>query len=118
MNLKKGLTQGVCGVCGAIALVGITVTSVLAEEGFPLGVPISELYNRYTLGRSGEFYQSRSLLQQLDVMLGVDLFPENRIMQDARYLHVFHTDVFNQQTISDPTIRTLDADNPFNEVLE
>ncbi|MDX2212057.1 MAG: hypothetical protein SFY66_02095 [Oculatellaceae cyanobacterium bins.114] len=65
--------------------------------------------------RSGNFYDNREIPGNVTWMIGP--FPENNIAADGRAVHRVYRDVFTQQALSDPLMRTADVTNPFDTSL-
>lgn len=78
---------------------------------------LPELYDQFFRGKAGSYFKSRSLGDQLNLILGFEGFPENRLRRDFKKLGQFHKNALEQQSMSDPIIRTPDLANPFDESL-
>lgn len=63
----------------------------------------------------GDLYRNNGLLGDLRDLFGP--FPENAIVRDAARLNDLYREALLIQTTSDPTIRTPDLTNPFEESL-
>jgi hypothetical protein len=61
------------------------------------------------------FYRNRQLPRSLTWFLGP--FPENEISRDGKAVNHLYEDVLTQQTSDGPTIRTPDAENPYQSSL-
>lgn len=85
-------------------------------------IGLSELFNRAFFNESGDFYQNRSIPNQIKFMIGPGLFegarfPDLELERDAKLINVLYQDALEQQVSSDPVIRTPDLVNPFNTSL-
>ncbi|MBD2460843.1 hypothetical protein H6G89_07275 [Oscillatoria sp. FACHB-1407] len=65
--------------------------------------------------RSGNFYDNRGIPGNITWIIGP--FPENNIAGDGRAVNRVYREVFTQQALSDPLIRTADVSNPFDTSL-
>jgi len=66
-------------------------------------------------GRTGDFYRNRGVLSTVTTLIGP--FPENGIMRDAQAVNELYEELLAIQNTSDPTLRTVDLDNPFDTSL-
>lgn len=83
---------------------------------------IPEAFDRMLTLNSTDFFTNRSPRRQIDLIFGFgsftqDSYPENEIVRDARAVHQLYEEVLEQQTTSDPTLRTPDLNNPFDTSL-
>ncbi len=79
---------------------------------------LDQKFEREFFDNDREYYINRSLERQLDFLFGIrNSFSENEINRDARGIHELYVEVLEQQTTSDPIIRTPDLPNPFNRSL-
>jgi len=84
--------------------------------------PIPDAVNRIFFEESGDFFRNRSLRRQGDFFLGTGSllrpgFPENEEYRDSERIENFYRYLLDQQVSSDPIIRTLDLNNPYNTSL-
>ncbi len=62
-----------------------------------------------------DFYRNRQVPRNLSWFVGP--FPENEIARDGKAVHQVYNDILTQQTSDGPTIRTPDAENPYQSSL-
>lgn len=100
---------------------GSVLVIIVAATGFH-GSAIAQTKANETLGDTFErtyfnndpnFFQNRSFKRQLNWMFGINGFPDNEINRDAAQIHDLWQSSLQQQTNSDPVIRTRDLPNPY-----
>lgn len=89
----------------------------LTRDGQRLTVQDAFWEAYYRNGR--DIFRNRSIGGQVNLILGPgsiirNSFTENVIARDAELVNSVYNDVFDRQTLSDPTIRTVDLPNPFD----
>jgi len=105
-------------VLGLFTLLGVVLaaSAVQAEDQLEFYriryVTIPDAIDAELFRDSKDIFGNATLLEQT-AQLFWD-FPENQILRDSRRVAQLHQAIMLQQTSSDPLIRTLDADNPFN----
>lgn len=82
-------------------------------------VTIPEAFERAFFKNDPQFFRNNSIERQVNVIFGPgslfrNSFPENEISRDARLVHQLYEQVLNQQTSSDPVVRTPDLPNPYS----
>lgn len=94
-----------------------SLSSDVTEPDSPLN--LSELINQAYWENSGDFFESSTILGQLNFILGWRNFPEgsyaeNSIARDSLLMTIIVNDYFKQLQQREPTIRTKDLPSPFN----
>ncbi|MDJ0733947.1 MAG: hypothetical protein QNJ47_07670 [Nostocaceae cyanobacterium] len=79
----------------------------------------SDAFDRAFFKNDPTIYRNNTLRREIDWMFGPgsilkNSFPENEIARDAELVNIVYRDVLQQQTTSDPYIRTPDLPNPYN----
>ncbi len=80
---------------------------------------IPEAFERAFFTDYANFYRSRSIPSQIQLILGTGLpgraaFPELQLERDAERINQLYDYLIEQQASADPIIRTPDMPNPFN----
>ena len=75
---------------------------------------LGDTFERTYFNNDPNFFQNRSFKRQLNWMFGINGFPDNEINRDAAQIHDLWQTSLEQQTASDPVIRTRDLPNPYN----
>lgn len=98
------------------ASTALTTSKSLAQTSYNEDlVPIPEAFDRAFYGRSGSIHFQTSLVGQV-LRLAI-LYPDKEISRDGKRVEQLYRELLMQQTMSDPTIRTPDLNNPFNGSL-
>lgn len=74
---------------------------------------ISEAFNRAFFKNEPNFYRTRSFGNQIDLIFGLRSFPDQKYVRDAEAIERLYQDTLDQQTSSDPILRTPDLPNPY-----
>ncbi len=82
----------------------------------------NEVFEKAFYENYPNFYNNGGLFREIDWIFGTgslfkNSFPENEIERDAELLNVLYQDMLEQQTTSDPYIRTPDLPSPYNTSL-
>lgn len=82
-------------------------------------ITIPEAFERAFFKNDPQFFRNNSIERQVNVIFGPgsllrNSFPEHEISRDARLVHQLYEQVLNQQTSSDPVVRTPDLPNPYS----
>jgi hypothetical protein len=119
---------------GALVLAGTAsmfASCAIAQEAelTPVVVPASantpsipEAFDRAATRSSGNVYTNVTFRRQLELILGfgtssLNSFADNEALRDARRVEILYKEVLEQQSASDPVLRTPDLANPFNTTL-
>jgi len=98
----------------AIATLLIGAPSVMAQtagrnfEDYPT---VQEEIIDTFFGEAGDFHRNSGYLGTVTTLIGP--FPENAIRRDANAVNELYEELLSIQTTSDPTLRTVDLENPF-----
>lgn len=109
------------GVLAAIAASTLLPSTAMAQRANTNDDELDELqtvqeaFEDKFFGASGSFFRNRGVVGSVTWLLGP--FPENNITSDASGVHRLYVSALQQQTQSDPTIRTADLNNPFDTSL-
>ena len=109
-------------VLGSLLMLLATVSFpsiATAETQTPNYENTSEAFDRAFFKNGPTFYRDNGLKREIDWMFGPgsilkNSFPENEIARDGELVNIVYRDVLQQQTTSDPYIRTPDLPNPYN----
>lgn len=112
----------------SVLLLGVSCTATLANKATAQEIlapemtrsdytTIPEAFER-ALTRNSSFYQeNRRIYRQVKRNFGLGGYQERAIARDAALVSELYDIVLDQQTRSDPFIRTLDLPNPFDTSL-
>lgn len=76
---------------------------------------VQEEFLNTFFGETGDFYRNRTFFSTLSTYFGP--FPGNGIARDTENTIELYEELLSIQSTSDPTIRTVDLDNPFDTSL-
>lgn len=118
MGVRFKVLLGLLTLVGASALFSGTATAQQADsDSNDLNElqTLQEAFEDEYFDASGTFFRNRGPVGAVTWLIGP--FPENNITGDARGIHNLYVNALQQQTQSDPTIRTADLNNPFDTSL-
>ncbi len=115
MGVRFKVLLGLVTLVGASALFSSTATAQRADSNLNELQTVQEAFEDEYFGASGTFFRNRGPVEAVTGLIGP--FPENNIIGDARRIHSLYVNALQQQTQSDPTIRTADLNNPFDTSL-
>ncbi|MGB3759989.1 MAG: hypothetical protein WBA07_27045, partial [Rivularia sp. (in: cyanobacteria)] len=109
MRLNLKLISGLLVVAASIG----TPTIAAAETETSDYQTPNEVFEKAFYENYPNFYNNGGLFREIDWIFGTgslfkNSFPENEIERDAELLNVLYQDMLEQQTTSDPYIRTPD----------
>lgn len=116
LNLKL-----ISGLLVVAASIGIPTIAAAETETSDYQTP-NEVFEKAFYENYPNFYNNGGLFREIDWIFGTgslfkNSFPENEIERDAELLNVLYQDMLEQQTTSDPYIRTPDLPSPYNTSL-
>lgn len=111
------------GVLGLVAIASplVFIGSANVANAQPTTTPpsaertIPQAFEDAYFSSGNDFYRNRQVPRNLTWFMGP--FPENEIANDGKAVNHLYEDVLTQQTSDGPTIRTLDAENPYQSSL-
>jgi hypothetical protein len=103
------------GVLALLGISGITAPEAMAQRRSP---SIPEQFERAFFRSSDNFYENRSIFDQIGFYLLPMTYPERQAARDAERVNRLYRSVMEVQNTSDPTIRTRDLTSPFSESLQ
>ena len=114
--------QGITSVTltSMLALIGAIASSVAlmpaasAQETNTVLDAVENISER----RSGDYYQHRNKLSELNFMFGLGGFPDQRVNRDAAALSEAYRELIVLQTQNTPTIRVPDLPNPYTTSVQ
>lgn len=109
--MDRKLTGTLRILLGTLALTLLLGNTVKAEND-PVTVP--EWFDYLFDSKTGNYDQTRTYGNQLNLIFGVTEFPERQDDRDSKRMIRLYEDVLRQQTTGDRTIRTQDLPNPFD----
>ena len=113
MPIKFNRFSGILLAIGAVA--GFQ-TSAIAQ---PTNPTLADRLEQTFFTSDPDFYQNRTLGRQFDWIFGTNGFPDNEIQRDAKRTNDLYRSALEQQTSSDPVVRTRDLPNPYkSSILE
>jgi len=117
MGVRLRILLGVLTVVAASTLFPSNTMAQQATDDAELNElqTLQEKFEDEYFGASGNFFRNRGVVGSATWLIGP--FPENNITGDGRGLHRLYVNALEQQTQSDPTIRTADLNNPFDTSL-
>ncbi len=74
---------------------------------------IPRAFERAFFQNSGDFYLNRNIARQTQFVFGIG-YPETEIEADSNLINGIYRQVLEQQTTSDPYLRSPDLRNPFD----
>ncbi len=98
----------------ALVVASTVSTTVTAQERpatFKPREAVPDAVNRAFFGSSEGF---QDVKRPIEALIGVPKFPENAIARDGDHVDRIYRDLLSQQVSSDPIIRTVDLQNPYN----
>ncbi len=98
----------------ALAAASTVATAATAQERpatFKPRESVPDAVNRAFYGASEGF---QDVKRPIEALVGVPRFPENAIARDGDRVDRIYRDLLNQQSTSDPLIRTVDLPNPYS----
>ncbi len=116
LNLKL-----ISGLLVLAATIGTSSIAAAETETSNYQTP-NEVFEKAFYENYPNFYNNGGLFREIDWIFGTgslfkNSFPENEIERDAELLNVLYQDMLEQQTTSDPYIRTPDLPSPYNTSL-
>ncbi len=116
LNLKL-----ISGLLALAATIGTSSIAAAETETSNYQTP-NEVFEKAFYENYPNFYNNGGLFREIDWIFGTgslfkNSFPENEIERDAELLNVLYQDMLEQQTTSDPYIRTPDLPSPYNTSL-
>lgn len=116
LNLKL-----ISGLLVLAATIGTSSIAAAETEASNYQTP-NEVFEKAFYENYPNFYNNGGLFREIDWIFGTgslfkNSFPENEIERDAELLNVLYQDMLEQQTTSDPYIRTPDLPSPYNTSL-
>lgn len=118
MGVRFRVLWGVLAVVAASTLFPVTAMAQQAnanDDELEELQTVQEAFEDEFFDASGNFFRNRGVVGSVTWLLGP--FPENNITRDASGVHRLYVSALQQQTQSDPTIRTADLNNPFDTSL-
>lgn len=103
-----------------LALIGAVATSIAlvpaasAQEADTILDAVENISER----RSGDYYQHRNRLSEINFMLGLGGFPDQRVNRDAAALSEAYRELMVLQTQNTPTVRVPDLPNPYTTSVQ
>lgn len=74
---------------------------------------VPQAFHRAFYSHDGNFFDNRGIWQSFRLIFGIPNYVENSISQDGRAVDRLYREVIEQQTSSDPVLRTPDLPNPY-----
>ncbi|NDJ19379.1 hypothetical protein [Myxacorys almedinensis] len=115
-SLIGSLVLTTASTVAIVSSVAVPIAATAQEQPAPVFRPrevIPDAINEAFYG-SKDTFQNRNLGQSTESLIGVIGYPENLIARDGEKIHRLYRDLLNQQTSSDPILRTADLPNPYN----
>lgn len=111
---SKGIAGGVMALAGAIALSAAMAPTANAQDSDSVLDVVEAISER----RSGDYYQHRKPISELNFMLGLGGFADQRINRDAAALSQAYKELMIIQTQNTPTVRVPDLPNPYTTSVQ
>ena len=119
MALKlKSLTGLVVFITAAIGFTSAAIAEPTSTTDARGNETISEMFGRAIFENEPDFYRNRSVESRINLIFGLNSFPDRKILRDARLVNRLYQDVLNQQGSADPIIRSLDLPNPYDTSVQ
>jgi hypothetical protein len=91
-----------------------TAHTAQAQEVFQVRNPIPNAMDDAFYDHTKSLLQTNPATRARENILGVLYYPENAVVRDANSIARLYHYLYEQQTSTDPTIRTTDLASPFN----
>ena len=110
----KSIAISALALIGTIATSAIIAPAASAQEADSVLDAIENISER----RSGDYYQHRKKPSELNFMLGLGGFADQRINRDAEALSEAYRELMVLQTQNTPTVRVPDLPNPYTTSVQ
>lgn len=105
---------GMLTLAGAIALSATLVPAASAQEADTVLDAVEDITTR----RSGDYYRNRRATSELNFILGLGGYADQRLNRDAAALSQAYDELFILQTQNTPTVRVPDLPNPYTTSVQ
>jgi hypothetical protein len=117
-SLSALFLLGAAAIALPTAAVAQTTTNTVNNEALIAPTP-NDILERAFFRNDPNFYRNRETKRQIDFLIGPgsiirNSYPENEIARDGELVTIFYQDLLDQQTKSDPFLRTPDLPNPYS----
>lgn len=105
---------GMLTLAGAITLSATLVPAASAQEADTVLDAVEDITTR----RSGDYYRNRRATSELNFILGLGGYADQRLNRDAAALSQAYDELFILQTQNTPTVRVPDLPNPYTTSVQ
>jgi len=116
MKIIKSLA-GVLFIVAATAFTPIARAEPTLDTQQNVDETISDKFYRATFRNQPDYYGNRSAGSFLNLLFGINGYPENQFTQDGREVERLYRATLQQQNSSDPLLRTPDLPNPYESSI-
>lgn len=114
-KMTSGALLSTLALTGAVTALGaISAPVANAQEADTVLDAVEDVSTR----RSGNYYRHRRNLSELNFILGLGGFPDQRINRDAAALSEAYEELMMLQTQNTPTVRVPDLPNPYTTSVQ
>ena len=99
---------------GAVAVFGAIAPTASAQEADTVLDAVEDISTR----RSGDYFRHRRNLSELNFILGLGGFADQRVNRDAAALAEAYDELMMLQTQNTPTVRVPDLPNPYTTSVQ
>ena len=115
MALKfKSLTGLLVLVTAAIGFTSAAFAEPTSSTGSRGNETISERFGQDLFKNEPDFYRNRSVESKINLIFGLNSFPDRKIIRDGELINRLYQNVLDQQVSNEPIIRTPDLPNPYD----
>jgi hypothetical protein len=120
--MRMGYKSAIAGL--AVSMFSIGTSAAIAQEAVIIRRPapvnpegVLRKFDDAYFDSEHEFFRTRTLPEQVDFVIGLTGFPEQKITWDSKKIFEAYRETLERQVTSAPVIRTADLPNPFCQSL-
>ncbi len=110
----KSVTGLLVLVTAAIGFTSAAIAEPISSTPSRGDETISERFGQTLFENEPDFYRNRSLGSRIDLIFGLNSFPDRKIRRDGELVDRLYQNALKQQDASQPIIRTPDLPNPYD----
>ena len=113
-KMTSGALLSALALTGAVAVLGAIAPNANAQEADTVLDEVKDISTR----RSGDYFRHRRNLSELNFILGLGGFADQRVNRDAAALAEAYDELMMLQTQNTPTVRVPDLPNPYTTSVQ
>ena len=113
-KMTSGALLSALALTGAVAVLGAIAPNANAQEADTVLDEVEDISTR----RSGDYFRHRRNLSELNFILGLGGFADQRVNRDAAALAEAYDELMMLQTQNTPTVRVPDLPNPYTTSVQ